>query len=125
MRVSKGTYIRTIAEDIGRVLGCGGHVAALRRLSVSGFASEGMVPMSVLEAEENLDDYLYPLALAFSHYPHWVCTAPEIALLHQGRLILVNGIAQKSGHIALLDVNKTFVGLGELKGRVVEPRCMV
>ena len=47
---SKGTYIRTIVDDLGEILGCGAHVAVLRRLSVATYPSERMVTLEQLEA---------------------------------------------------------------------------
>lgn len=47
---SKGTYIRTLAEDIGQALGCGGHITALRRLKTGPFADTGMLSLAALEA---------------------------------------------------------------------------
>ena len=46
----KGTYVRAIARDMGRDLGCFGHVSALRRLSVGGFEAADMVTLAALEA---------------------------------------------------------------------------
>ncbi|MBX6316813.1 tRNA pseudouridine(55) synthase TruB [Pigmentiphaga sp.] len=53
VRCSKGTYIRTLAQDIGRALGCGAHLTALRRTSTAGF---GLEQAWTLEALESLDD---------------------------------------------------------------------
>ncbi|MEN8214397.1 MAG: tRNA pseudouridine(55) synthase TruB, partial [Pseudomonadota bacterium] len=46
---SKGTYVRTLAEDIGEALGCGGHVAALRRTAVGPYDGSNMVPLEKVE----------------------------------------------------------------------------
>jgi tRNA pseudouridine55 synthase len=48
--VSKGTYIRTLAEDIGQALGCGAHLTALRRVATGGFDVSGCVTLQALEA---------------------------------------------------------------------------
>ncbi len=47
---SKGTYIRTIADDLGQILGCGGHIIALRRLSAGAFSIEESVTLEALAA---------------------------------------------------------------------------
>lgn len=63
MRCSKGTYVRTIADDFGERLGCGAHVIHLRRLTVGHFQTEQMITMEKLENsdQENLMRYLLPL----------------------------------------------------------------
>ena len=50
IHVSKGTYIRTIIDDLGEILGCGAHVAQLRRLAVGSYPIEAMVTLAQLEA---------------------------------------------------------------------------
>jgi tRNA pseudouridine55 synthase len=50
IHVSKGTYIRTIIDDLGELLGCGAHVAQLRRSAVGNYPTERMVTMAELEA---------------------------------------------------------------------------
>ena len=50
VRCSKGTYVRTLVEDIGEELGCGAHVSALRRIGVGPFGEQGMLTMEALES---------------------------------------------------------------------------
>jgi len=50
IHVSKGTYIRTIIDDLGEILGCGAHVAQLRRTAVGSYPADGMVTLEQLEA---------------------------------------------------------------------------
>jgi tRNA pseudouridine55 synthase len=67
---SKGTYIRTLVEDIGEVLQCGAHVSALRRLAVAPYQEENMVSLATLEEQheregsESLSAYLLPAEVA-------------------------------------------------------------
>ncbi len=58
LRVSKGTYIRSIVRDIGESFGCGAHVTELRRLSVSPFDDKPMLSLEDIQAAENADDFL-------------------------------------------------------------------
>ncbi len=54
VRCSKGTYIRTLGEDIGEALGCGGHLTRLRRVATGGFDVSQCIPLDALEAmDEN------------------------------------------------------------------------
>jgi len=71
-----GTYIRSIARDLGEVLGCGAHITALRRLWVEPFRNPNMVTLDDLRQfietknETNLQRYLLPLESGLSHFPH-------------------------------------------------------
>ena len=58
LRVSKGTYIRSIVRDIGEHFGCGAHVTDLRRLAVSPFDGKPMLSLEDIQAAENADDFL-------------------------------------------------------------------
>ncbi|MCW8956192.1 MAG: tRNA pseudouridine(55) synthase TruB, partial [Gammaproteobacteria bacterium] len=70
---SKGTYIRTLAEDIGEALGCGAYVSELRRLAVGPYHT-GMITLDQLQAlseqgQEALDACLLPLDSGIAHWP--------------------------------------------------------
>ena len=76
---SAGAYIRTLAADIGKRLGCGGHLKKLRRTRSSGFDIESAVSLEALEeiseagrtAETSLYDLLVPMARALDHLPEY------------------------------------------------------
>ncbi|HFE67362.1 MAG TPA: tRNA pseudouridine(55) synthase TruB, partial [Chloroflexi bacterium] len=65
---SKGTYIRSLAHDLGEALGCGGHIVALRRTAVGDFTLDTAVPLNDLKPD-NLGNYLLPMDTAVSHLP--------------------------------------------------------
>ena len=69
VRCSKGTYIRTLCKDIGEALGCGGCMAALRRVSAGEYTIEESVPLEVLLESENPEAYLRPVDTMFRNYP--------------------------------------------------------
>ena len=69
VRCSKGTYIRTLCKDIGEALGCGGCMAALRRVTAGEYTIEESVPLDVLLEAENPDTYLRPVDSMFRNYP--------------------------------------------------------
>ena len=60
VRCSPGTYLRTLADEIGKTIGCGAHLSALRRLKSSGFSLDKTVELSNL-TPENCNDYLIPI----------------------------------------------------------------
>ena len=69
VRCSKGTYIRTLCKDIGTALGCGGCMAALRRVTAGEYTIEESVPLSVLLETENAGQFLRPVDSMFRNYP--------------------------------------------------------
>ncbi|TAX12209.1 tRNA pseudouridine(55) synthase TruB [Rhizobium leguminosarum] len=97
----KGTYVRALARDFGRELGCYGHVSGLRRTFVAPFAEEAMVPLAdlvALEAIEDIDERLAALDTllintceALSSLPHLVINDDQAHRLKMGNPILVRG----------------------------------
>lgn len=129
---SKGTYIRTLVEDLGEALGCGAHVVQLRRLSVGPFDAD-MVTMDELKAVADrsdterfaeLDKYLLPVDSGIAHWPD-VHLDPDAAFyMMQGQPILV-AHAPTEGWVRIYDQSQ-FLGVGEIQddGRVA-PRRMI
>ncbi|WP_295446388.1 tRNA pseudouridine(55) synthase TruB [uncultured Thiodictyon sp.] len=131
---SKGTYVRTLAEDIGRELGCGGHVSQLRRTGVGPYA-ENVVEFITLEqirdlaelegAAARLDALLLPLDSALGHWPAVRLSADAAFYLQQGQAVLVPQ-APTEGLVRLYDLSKHFLGVGEIQddGKV-QPKRLV
>ena len=69
VRCSKGTYIRTLCKDIGQALGCGGCMAALRRVQAGEYTIEEAVPLQELLETEESEKYLRPVDSMFRNYP--------------------------------------------------------
>ncbi len=130
---SKGTYVRTLAEDIGRELGCGGHVSALRRTGVGPY-SEATTPFVAMEqvaalAEREdfaaLDALLVPLDSALGHWPSLRLSADAAFYLQQGQAVLVPQ-APTEGLVRLYDPSLRFLGVGEiLDDGKVQPKRLV
>jgi tRNA pseudouridine55 synthase len=114
---SKGTYIRTLAEDIGEALGCGAHVHALRRLGVGPFhEGQGMHTLDELEARAQeglpaLDELLLPLDTALADRPAVHLTADMAFYARSGQPVLVPG-APTEGLVRLYDEHESFLGVG-------------
>ena len=68
VRCSKGTYIRTLCKDIGEALGCGGCMAALRRIAAGAYPIEQAIPLAELVAAEDPGKYLLPVDSMFTQY---------------------------------------------------------
>ncbi len=82
LRVSKGTYIRSIARDIGEHFGCGAHVTHLRRLAVSPFDGQAMVTLEEIQQATNADDFLLETDQVISDWPA-VVVDEQIALRYR------------------------------------------
>ncbi len=95
----KGTYVRSLARDIGRALGCFGHVCALRRVEVGPFGEETMISLEELEAlchraaagEARLADALMPVETALDDIPALAVSGSDAARLHRGQAVLLRG----------------------------------
>lgn len=71
---SKGTYIRTLCKDIGESLGCGGCMAALRRVSAGAYTIDEAVSLTELVEAEDKEKYLRPVGSMFAEYPKQILT---------------------------------------------------
>ena len=127
---SKGTYIRTLAEDIGEKLGCGAHVSALRRSMVGPYGAGQLVTLDQLQhLKENdmpaMDDLLLPIESALSQWPDVDLSTDAAFYLQQGQPVLVPH-APTSGWVRLYEGNRSFLGMGEIldDGRVAPRRLM-
>ena len=74
---SKGTYIRTLCKDIGEALGCGGCMAALRRVTAGEYTIEEAIPLQTLVDCANPEQYLRPVDSMFRGYPAVTLTANQ------------------------------------------------
>ena len=77
VRCSKGTYIRTLCKDIGEALGCGGCMAALRRIQAGEYTIGEAVPLAELLDSENPQQYLRPVDSMFRNHPAVKLTANQ------------------------------------------------
>ncbi|MDW0358934.1 tRNA pseudouridine(55) synthase TruB [Vreelandella venusta] len=116
---SKGTYIRTLAEDIGHALGCGAHISQLRRLKTGPFTSDAMWTLEDLEAladQAAREAELMPADVLVDHLPS--LTVDETAygrLAHGQSASLAVGVLEPDA-LARLYYAETFIGLGVVKG---------
>jgi tRNA pseudouridine55 synthase len=128
---SKGTYVRTLAEDISEALGTVGHVAELRRTAVGPFDDVDMVTLEQLEALapegfEALDRLLLPTDSGLMHWPEVRLNADAAHYLQQGQPVFCPG-APSSGWVRLYDHEERFLGAGEINhdGLVAPKRLML
>lgn len=127
---SKGTYVRTLAEDIGAVLGCGAHVCALQRTGVGPFSADQMISMDDLYAafeqgREAMEALLLPMESALGDLPAVRLNSDSTFYIRQGQPVLVPK-APTLGRVRLYDDKDLFIGVGEIldDGRVAPKRLM-
>ena len=125
---SKGTYVRTLAEDIGEALGCGAFVTRLHRLSVGPYTGN-MISLEQLEqlAEQGfdaLDDELLPLDSGIVDWPEVRLDADSAFYVKQGQPVQI-AKSPTEGWVRIY-AGEDFIGLGEIQddGRIAPRRMM-
>ncbi|PZU81467.1 MAG: tRNA pseudouridine(55) synthase TruB [Shinella sp.] len=129
----KGTYVRSLARDFGRELGCFGHISELRRSFVAPFAEETMVPLAELVEFEKIEDrderlaaldaFLIDTGEALSGLPHVAITEDQAHRLRMGNPILLRGRnAPVSEADAFVTSGGKLVAIGEIGEGEFRPR---
>ncbi|HMM77401.1 MAG TPA: tRNA pseudouridine(55) synthase TruB [Gammaproteobacteria bacterium] len=125
---SKGTYVRTLAEDIGERLGCGAHLAGLRRTRAGPFALEDAHPLALFERDgpaERFDALLLPPDRALADRAPLILDAASCRAVCQGRRLPAPGGAQ-AGLYRLYGPDEDFLGIGEITvDGSLEPRRLM
>ncbi|MBM67987.1 MAG: tRNA pseudouridine(55) synthase TruB [Haliea sp.] len=132
LECSKGTYVRSIAEDLGTALGCGGYVSALRRTRAGPFGLDRCVTLAALEALKDaerladMDALLLPADTALDALPTVRLTESGGYYLRQGQPVMVPN-APHNGMVRVALETGEFLGVGEIldDGRVAPRRLIV
>ena len=114
VRCSKGTYIRSLGEDIGAALGTGAHLAALRRSACGRFRVEQAVTLERLRAMAVPRDRLLPLRELLADLPAKELDAAAEARLRNGQALKISGL--QAGPRALYRADGALIGLGRVQG---------
>ena len=139
IHVSKGTYIRTIVDDLGELLGCGAHVAMLRRVSVGSYPREKMVTIEQLESllaqaqeegvppSQYLDPLLLPMNTALVGMPKVTVDEMSKVYLRYGNPVQVAGAPVEGLVQVYVDDTNEFLGVGQMNedGLVAPKRIIV
>jgi tRNA pseudouridine55 synthase len=128
---SKGTYVRTLVEDLGARLGCGAHVAELRRTQAGPFGLVQAISLDELEAAhaeggaEALDRFLLPVDSGLEHWPLVQLTQHSAYYWLHGQPVRAAN-APKFGLMRVQDDQGRFIGIGEIddEGQVA-PRRLI
>ena len=115
---SAGTYIRALADDIGRKLGCGAALSALRRTAANGFALNDCISLDELEALRDagkVQEHIFSVEQCLASYPSITVTAPQAVRFQNGGELFLNRIGNpKTGLYRMYAPDGRFLGLGEV-----------
>lgn len=128
VRCSSGTYIRTLAEDIGKALGCGGaYLTALRRSAIGEYDLSRARTLEELEQipAEHRDDILHPADSFLQHFPAVMLDAESAQSLLQGKTIGVGTALPADSVVRLYDAGNCFLGLGTVTVAGIIPRRLM
>jgi len=128
---AKGTYVRTLADDLGERLGCGGHIGGLRRTGAGPFVEPRMVTLETMREHWSqggaaaLDRFLEPVDAALAEWPEIEVGSDVADFLRQGQGVQVPK-APAAGMLRLYERDGGFIGMGRVldDGRIGPKRLM-
>ena len=124
---SAGTYIRVLAEDIGKKLNVGAHLAELRRTRAGSFGIEKAVTLEKLEvivSENRLEEVLIPMNEGVGHLPEMILDENELRYIKTGRRISARTSGAGVQKIRLTDGRGALIAIGEVVEKEIQPRIV-
>jgi tRNA pseudouridine55 synthase len=122
---SKGTYVRSLANDMGEALGCGGHLGALRRLRSGRFRIEEARTLErIAQVAETgrLSSLVIPTHEALDQYPAWSLAPDDVRRFRSGTATMARGLPAPSRVLRVFDEDGVFCGLGTVgDGSLIRP----
>ena len=129
---SKGTYIRTLVDDLGEVLGCGAHVTMLRRTAVADYPTEKMLDWNALQALAEsqdlslLDALLLPMDTAVAKLPALTLNESQTQGIGFGQRIKFDNPNSLQGQVRLFSHENRFLGVAVIdENNVIRPQRLV
>jgi tRNA pseudouridine55 synthase len=123
VRCSKGTYVRTLVEDLAKTAGTVAHTAALHRETVGGFRAQDMLDLPSAEklaeaGPDALREHLMPADRALQQWPERRIGPDAARRFNDGQSIIVGAadMGAATGHVRVYDGSNGFLGVGELTG---------
>ena len=125
VRCSKGTYIRTLAEDIGKALGCGAHLRGLCRTAIAKFHLESAYSLDQLEAMTmpEREACMLPLDCLLQDLPMLELDAVQAIRMAQGQCLCIDTVLP-DGKVRLYGAGQ-FIGVADLVGRQLAPNRLL
>lgn len=127
---SKGTYIRTIIDDLGELLGCGAHVIYLRRLQVSNYPIKKMVTLDALQNLADKDELLMPVDSPMNDYPKVILSEQQGKNILLGRTIEIDStinevnVSTKENLVRIYQ-DQRFIGAGIQTNNKLSPKRLI
>ena len=129
---SKGTYIRTLVDDLGEVLGCGAHVTMLRRTAVADYPTEKMLDWNALQslaAQQDLsllDTLLLPMDTAVAKLPALILNESQAQGIGFGQRVKFDNPNRLQGQVRLFSHENRFLGVAVIdENNVIRPQRLV
>ena len=129
---SKGTYIRTLVDDLGEALGCGGHVTMLRRTAVADYPTEKMLDWNALQALAEaqdlalLDALLLPMDTAVAKLPALTLNESQTQGIGFGQRVKFDNPNRLQGQVRLFSHENRFLGVAVIdENNVIRPQRLV
>ena len=129
---SKGTYIRTLVDDLGEVLGCGAHVTMLRRTAVADYPTEKMLDWNALQALaepqdlSSLDALLLSMDTAVAKLPALTLNESQTQGIGFGQRIKFDNLNRLQGQVRLFSHENRFLGVAVIdENNVIRPQRLV
>jgi tRNA pseudouridine55 synthase len=118
----KGTYIRSLARDLGQVLGCGGYLTALRRTRIGPFRITEALDLALAASEARL--HILPVRTGVAHLPALRLSDQELLRIRQGQSIPWPGCITGGPDVAIFDETQQLVGVAswDEAGQRLQPR---
>lgn len=127
LRCSAGTYVRTLAEDIGRAVGTGAHLTALRRTRAGKFTLQESVTLEDLKSDATPSAYLRPVTDAVAHYPVFILPESRIGPTGNGMPTRIGSGQFGDGEwVRLADINGKLIAMAKFdeKEKMLRPKLV-
>ena len=122
---SKGTYIRTLAEDIAKKLGTVGHIAQLRRLNIKCFHDQSMFSFNQIMKAKSINQFLLPIDIPLKHLAKKDFSESESSMFISGLSIQTNQRSNnESDYIRIYNDERVFLGLGLYSNGYIKPKIV-
>ncbi len=122
---SKGTYIRTLAEDIANKLGTVGHIDQLRRVNIKCFNKETMFTLDEIMKSDNIDPFIMPTDMPLKHFTKNNFTESESSMFRNGVPVPITLIPNyESNYIRIYNYEGKFLGLGLYSDGFIRPKIV-
>jgi tRNA pseudouridine55 synthase len=123
VRCSKGTYVRTLAEDLARAIGSCAHLSSLRRTTVAGFSASALVTLDAVEAHPEAAVLLAP-DVALAYLPAIALDSGQAGRLRLGQAVSVSAADLEPGLTRIYGPTGQFLGIGRFEGDTAAARVL-